>query len=178
MVPLRFASARRMARLGRRRTAFTMVEAVFSILLVSGLFLAALNTAGASSVAQSKLGDHGRGHMLALDLLGEILLQGYVEPTETPTFGAEASENTGTRLAFDDIDDYRNFSESPPKYKNGSAIAGFTGWSRSVFVEKVLATNLAQTSAAETGVRRIVVTVTRNGVTAATLTAARADKQP
>jgi hypothetical protein len=155
-----------------------MIEAVFSILLVSGVFVAALHTLGASTVAQGKFGNRGRGHMLALDLMNEILQCGYADPNETVVFGLESSENAAQRSTFDDVDDYRNYSESPLANRAGVTIAGFTGWTRTVSVEKVAASNLTLISTPETGVKRITVKVARHGVIVASLTAVKADKQP
>lgn len=156
----------------------SIVEAVFSTVLVAVIVVAALGTVGASVSAQSRLTDHGQGQMLALDLMAEIMEQAFSEPDEASVFGPEATEQTGSRAAFDDVDDYHNWQDDPPTYKNGTPIPGFDEWQRSVNVQWVSPNNLTQISLTNTGVVRITITVTHHGKTAAVLTAVRADRFP
>lgn len=162
----------------RVRRAFSMAETVFSVLLVGGLLVASLQTLGASASAQRGMADHGRGQKLAMDLMAEILRTHYEDPDGSPAFGLETGESAANRAAFDDVDDYRNYSESPCAYKNGTAISKFSGWSRMAAIERVSSGDLLQTSVIETGVKRITVTALRNNVTAATLTAVVTKERP
>jgi len=144
------------------------------VLLVGGVLVVALNTVGDATVGRQKMGDQGRGQLLARDLMTEILQKAYEDPEETPAFGTEASEGTGTRVDFDDVDDYDGRDESPPQEKDGARKAGLDGWRRTVTVELVYPDNLnTKTASTDEGIKRITVDVTFNGVPMASLVAIR-----
>ena len=152
-----------------RRRGFSLVEIVVSILIVGVLMVAALSTVGATLRRQSDTADRVRAQQLASDLMQEILRQAYQDPSGTPVFGPEAGESTGTRLRFDDVDDYAGWTESPPADKSGAPYAGFSGWTRNVNVQWADPVTLAATAATNTGLKLITVTVVRQGRTLTTL---------
>ena len=159
--------------------AFSIVEAVISIALVSGVLVAALNTVGASFAAQRGVGDRARGQLLANGLMTEILATAYEDPNETIAFGLEVSESVATnRTLCDDVDDYRNIVDSPLRLKDGTAIQGFTGWSRSVVVLRVSTSDLNTPAAGETGAKKIIVTVKHGQVPVATLVGIKTKVSP
>ncbi len=163
-----------------RRGALSIVEAVISLVLVSGVMVAALNTVGASFSAQRNVGDRIRGQLLANDLMAEILALSYEDPNETVAYGLELSESGGVgRAKFDDVDDYRNITDSPPSLKDGTPLTGLpSGWSRSVAVARVESGNLEALSMNETGVKRITVTVRNAKSVVATLTGIKTKASP
>ena len=163
---------------GNPHRAFSMVETAFSVLLVGGLLVTSLNTLSASASAQKGLADRGRGQKLAMDLMAEVLRTNYEDPDGSPAFGPETGESTLTRANFDDVDDFRGHSESTCTYKNGSTVAGFTRWRRTVAVDRVLASDLLQTSLVETGVKRITVVALYNNVPVSTLTTVVTKERP
>ncbi|MDH3583129.1 MAG: hypothetical protein OER86_02825, partial [Phycisphaerae bacterium] len=85
--------------------------------------------------------------------------------------------SAATRVDFDDVDDYRNWSASPPQAQDGTAITHLAGWTRACTVQKVDPANLAAQGdvAADMGARQITVTVTRPDGRTTTLTALRVD---
>ena len=151
------------------RRGFSMVEAVFCVVLVGGLVVVSLDTLGASKVAQRSLGDRTRGSLLASALMSEILNQSYQDPNETPMAGLELSENSLLRTTYDDVDDYLNWTASPPQNRDGTTIPGLTGWRESVKIEGVDPANLNSKKVPDSGVKRITVTITHNNVVVATL---------
>ncbi len=153
------------------KKAFTLVEAVISILIIGVMLVAALGTVGASRLGQYKNSQQSRGKLLAQALMDEILQQDYKEPDSTPVFGREASEISTSRSNYDDVDDYHNWSASPPQNKDGTVISDSTGFMRSVSVQWVNPANLEEVSAIETGVKRITVTVTHAGLKTGSLVA-------
>ena len=157
------------------RCGFTIVEAVFSIVLVSGLVVVALDTVGASTVARQKLGSRSHGRLLARDLMSEIMARPYAEPVETSGFGPESSETGGTRLNFDDVDDCDDWSASPPQLGDGSEIASLEDWGRSVAVDYINASNMDVVIASDAGVKRVTVTVTYKGAEVLSMVAIRTD---
>ena len=159
------------------RAAFTIVEAVISTIVVGVMFVAALNTVGASRLTQQKASVVSRGQLLAEALMSEILRQSYQDPDGTPVFGTESNESATPRTSWDDVDDYAGLSESPPAAKDGTVLTNATGWQRTVRVEWVDAANPAQVQTVETGVKRIVVAVAYNGVPQASLSALKTNSQ-
>jgi len=161
----------------RRPCAFSLVETVFSILLVSGLVVAALQTVGASTTAQRKIGDGGRGQLFAADLLNEVLAQNYSDADETPTLGRETLEiSATTRADFDDVDDYNGYWESPPTHKDGTILPYSNGWSRQVSVTWVDPNNATLARNYDTGVKLISVVARKNEKSVAALAALRTGK--
>ncbi len=163
--------------LRRLSAAFTIVEAVISTIIVAVMFVAALNTVGASRLTQHRASLVSRGQLLAEALLAEILRQSYQEPADTPVFGREAGELATSRTNYDDVDDYHGWSATPPTAKDGTTLANSTGWQQTVTVEWVDPVVPTQTAATESGVKRITVTVAYNAVPQATLVALRANRQ-
>ena len=146
-----------------------MVEAVFCVVLVSGLMVVSLDTLGASKIAQRNLGDRAVGHLLASSLLSEIMNQAYFDPNETPAFGLESSESSSVRSTFDDVDDYHGWTASPPQNRDGTVIPGLTGWAQAVQIHRVDPADFGIQKATDSGVKRVTVTITRNSIGVAML---------
>ncbi len=144
------------------RRGFGMVESVFSIVLVGGLLVAALNTVGASATAQQSVNDRSIADLLARDLMTEIMVLPYEDPDGNPVFGPEPAESTPTRAGFDDVDDYRAWNGSNgAKKKLGTLIPGYAAWIRMSNVEWVNAADLTTVSLTTTNIKRVTVTVVR-----------------
>lgn len=148
----------------RHRRGFTLVEAALSCVIVSVMLTAALSTAAAARVREQKAIDRQRGLLLAQSLMSEIMDKAYVDPGALPLFGPEVAELLQPRSVYNDVDDYNGLSDAPPTNMNGTAIAGYSRWSRVVKVEYVTTANLGTASGADTGLKRITVTVKKNGV--------------
>lgn len=159
-------------------TGFTLVEAVMSILIVGLMLVAALNTVGASKVAQARTAEQAIGPMLAQDLMSEILSQRYQEPDDSIVFGLELNELGSSRAAYDDVDDYHGWSASPPRAKDNSVLPDLANWSRHVTVARADTSDPNNNSLTETGLKRVTVTVKHQGRTVYTLTALRTDGWP
>jgi len=161
--------------LGQRPGAFTLVEAVVSLVVVGAMLVAALSTVGASRLSQYKTSQYSRGQLLAELLMAEILTQDYLDPNGTPVFGTEGGESTSTRVDFDDVDDYDGWSSSPPAAKDGTPLAGLSGWQRSVTVQWVDPADVTQVKASESNAKRVTVTVSCNNKQVGSLTAIKTD---
>jgi len=160
----------------RRRRGFTIVEAAMSIVLVGVMLVAALNAAGASRLAMLKLSDRGQGMLLAQEIMTEILAQEYEDPAiGSGSFGRTGAKDAAIgRSLYDDVDDFYNWSASPPEDRNGTVKADLAGWTRTVLVEWANAGDMRISSVSDTRIKRITVTVSKKGVTVATLVAFRA----
>jgi MSHA pilin protein MshD len=160
----------------RPSSAFTLVEAVICTLIVGVMLVGAISTIGASRRSQQGLSDRAAARLLAADLLAEILTKAYAEPDGANSIGPDAGEQSQSRATFDDVDDFHNYEETPPKDLAAAVIPGSEKWSRRVRVEHVNSDNPDQTSLTPTGLKRITVTVTitRDGEPLAQRSAIRA----
>jgi MSHA pilin protein MshD len=161
---------RRGTNIGRRQRGFSMVESLICIIIVGVMLTAALRSVGASNTAQASISNRAIGNMLAQSLIDEITAQQFENPSN-PVFGPEAGENS--RATYNDVDDYANLSESPPKNLDGSTMSNLSGWSRSVDVGWCDPANMNKNITTDTGIKRIYVTVTKNGQLMATRAALR-----
>lgn len=174
------ATSRNWSHRGCVRSALTLVEATISIVIVGVMLVAALNTVGASQTTRKKTADRQRGMPLAQDLMYEILEQCYEDPDLGPgSFGVGTDKvGDGSRALWEDVDDYDGWWACPPERKDGTKLSGFEGWARSVAVKWVGPEDLSQTAAADTGVKRITVSVTYNDTLVASLVAIRTNTWP
>ncbi len=160
----------------RRRgpTGLTLVEVTLSSFIASVVIVAALNVVGGAARARAAQAYKGRAGLLAEQLMTEARQQRFSDNADVGALGPETGEPTGSRAAFDDVDDFNGLAETPPRNADGTEISDPAGWSRSVAVQWVSAAGLTgPASATETGVKRITVTVRRRNAVAATLVAIR-----
>lgn len=173
-----------------RRAGFTLVEAAISIVLVSVLLVAALNTVAAAKLGQQQTAERGRAHLLAQELMSEIMRQDYADPEDvgridlrdpmlpTSAMGVDSGESTTNRLSFDDVDDYDGWNASPPQNKDGSLIPNLAGWRRLVTVERRRLADSTQFTGNEEGLKHFTVRVERNGALIAQLEALKGTGLP
>ncbi len=150
----------------------TLIETVLSLLIIGGAFVASLNAISGARASQAIAAQQRLGLILAEDLMAEVLSQPYKEDT---TLGIELGENTGDRSNYDDIDDYRGWTSTPPTDVDGGDILGAQGYTRSVQVDRVQFWSPTTTSVTDQGMLRIIVTVTRGGKEVAKITTYRSD---
>lgn len=138
----------------------TLVEVAVSTVIVGVMLVAALETLGAVLRSQRLNAARLTGPGLAHEIMGEILSLPYEDP-ENPggSIGTDSGESSSDRTAFDDVDDYDNWSENGPEGKDGAGYSDYTGWERDVQVDWVNSTTLA-VAGSDTGLKRITVTVT------------------
>ncbi len=153
----------------KSQRAFSLIEVVVSIALVGLVMVASLDTAGNATKTWLAASEEQLAHTLAQELMAEILAQPYSDPDTTndpdlKDFGVEAGESTANRLDFDDLDDYDDWTASPPESRDGSAISAAAGWTRSVVVGKLKQKKVNDTHTDDGkndgGTRLITVTVT------------------
>ena len=157
-----------------RRRGFSLLEVALSALLVGVVLAAAMRTVGGSVFSQYRVAERITARFLADGLLTEILAKDYKE-TGSTTIGPDAGESSTSKAKYDDVDDFHNWSESPPQLADGTAMPDLAGWRRSVEVAYVDPADLSQTSLSDTGVKRITVTVTHNEAVVATRIAIRTE---
>ncbi len=146
----------------KRRNGFTMVEVLISMVIISGMFIAALRAAAVAQAGQHRIRLQCQARLLAEDLAAEIDELPFQDPAVTSglsSIGAGGSEVGSNRELFDDADDYHNWTSSPPQEKDGTVIASARSLTRSVQVEWVELSNPEQVAGYKTGLKRFTVTV-------------------
>lgn len=131
-----------MLRCRQRRPAYSLVEVLVASSLSGVLLVAALSTMGGAAQTWLAVSDTSDAQSLAHGMLAEVLARHYADPdtADDPNlraFGPESDETGATRGGFDDIDDYDDWTASPPQTRDGQPIDAYKGWSRSVVVRKL-----------------------------------------
>lgn len=142
------------------RTGLSLIESLLSVLIVSVMLVAVLNTLGSLALGRIIQATQCTGSALGRQLMTEIFQCHYSEPDDTPAFGLEDSESGSSRANYDDVDDYNGWSASSVQTKDGTAISNLTGWQRSVTVQYADPDNVTSTAGSDQGLKRIIVTVT------------------
>ncbi len=145
-------------------------------MIVSVVMIGALKCVGSVIRGRMRTSDASFADQLANQLLAEIVEQQYLEPIDPPVFGLEASESSGVRTDWDDVDDYHLWSSNPPEDRKGVPLTNSSGWARSVVVEWVDPANPSVAVGSDQGVKRITVTVQRNGEVVAQQIGLRSDQ--
>jgi MSHA pilin protein MshD len=143
------------------RRGLSLVEAMVSIVIVGVVLTATLNTVGMAQKMRFSALHRSQAMSLAQDMMDEILPKRYEDPG-TPTFGRETGEGVVGRVDFDDVDDFADWSQSPPQDVDGNDLAWADGYQRRVYVEW-LNPDLTTVAGSDTGLKRIRVRVLRDG---------------
>ena len=123
----------------RASPAFTLIELLITIVLVGIVLLALIMSFHESLKSLERQKDLLSASLLSEDLMNEIRSKQYANPQYSTNFGRETGETN--RIRFNDVDDYDNWSETPPKTMEGSNLPNCAGFTRRVIVVNVPATN-------------------------------------
>ncbi|MCG2660079.1 MAG: type II secretion system GspH family protein [Kiritimatiellae bacterium] len=116
-------------RTGGRQSAFTLIELLITIVLVGIVLLALIMNFHESLKSMERQKDLLSASLLSEDLMNEIRSRQYVQ--------SPPSGGTNNRVDFNDVDDYTNWSETPPKTIEGVILSNYIGFTRRVFVVNV-----------------------------------------
>jgi len=151
----------------RARAGLTIVEAAMSVMIVSVVLVAALQTLGGAARARAVQAAQCQAPALARLLMAEIRQARYSDDlTPDAPLGPDTNEINGKdRTLYDDVDDYNGLVETALRARDGSNLSGSGNWQRQVSVEWVQPDNPARVIAQDLGLKRITVTVTGPGPT-------------
>ncbi len=164
---------RRESKRQHHRRGMTLVEAMISIVVVAVMLTTAVGMVGSAAKMRKIQAGQMRAPAVATALMTEVLAARYQDTDKPTNWGTESGENGSTRENYDDIDDYDGWTSVPPKYKNGQALPGCTGWKENIKVYRASLSDPSATFGSETGLRRICVTITDDRGAVTTLTALR-----
>ena len=143
-----------------RRCGLSLIEVSISTLLIGVVLISALKAVGGVFTTWTVAAEQYDGMFLVDQMVDEILQCHYEEPDGAVRVGVEVPETVSSRTDWDDVDDYRAWSASPPVNRDGTPVPATTGWSRSVRVRLVTVLNPASTAVSDEGLKLITVTVT------------------
>jgi MSHA pilin protein MshD len=144
----------------------TLVEAIVGSVMIALILVPMLQLIGDGARYRLVQSEQTRAAMLGRELMSEILTQRYID----------ANTDTGeTRSTWDDVDDFNGLNESPPTFRDGTTIPGYTGWRRQVATRLVTPATPTTTSATDVGLKEIVVRVTSNTGRVYTMSALRSN---
>ena len=146
-----------------RRRAIGYIEAVMAAAVLGIGLAAGLTAYGAFAQGVAADREAAIATDLAAQLAAEIRTKAFEDPS-APIWGPESGENDGTRLQFDDVDDYDGWSASPQKLRDGTVMTEFAGFAQQVSVTNDLVR----------GWKAITVTISKGGKKRAELIMARA----
>jgi type II secretory pathway pseudopilin PulG len=141
-----------------RARAFTMIEAVMALIVVSVLATASLAVVTQAARARELVQKQSTGMLLARTMLSEVASQSYADPEGGTNKGLDAGEDQMDRTTLDDIDDYEGYEQSCVTDRAGQDL-GLTGWAWKVRIERVDAFDPSQIVVNDSGVKLITVTV-------------------
>ena len=162
----------------RQRQGLTMVEVAACTVLVALVLAAALQTAGAAKVTQTRAADLVLAQTLGQAMLAEVMHKPFldpetVDPKNPGPAGVEVGEDSTKKTTFDDVDDFAKWIEAPPQDSSGAALLGREDWRREVTVQWVDPDDLTTVRTTATDAKKVTVNVLRGGRRLSTLTAVR-----
>lgn len=173
------ASARQL-RTSAGSRGYSLAECAIATVIVGLTLVAAVRAVGAARSGELRRTNVNQSATLAQELLEEIGGQPYWDSSDNATVdGPTAAERMpGNRSLFNDVNDYRGWTESPPVSKYGSSLGFDTTWRRSVDVVYVNPANPATTLPGDAGMVKVTVRVLRNNVPMASVSMLRSAGLP
>jgi hypothetical protein len=144
-------------------------------MIVGLMSVAALNSLGAATRSCDSIGNRAIAAGLADELMSEILQAAYKDPSGSAGIGVDSGEQAGPRSAFDDVDDYDGWNQSPPQFRDGTTVPDRDDWRHRVEVSRVQPSDPTQTAGSDQGAKRIRVIVEYRNQVLAEQVAVRTD---
>jgi len=154
-----YKSSIRLARFARLRSGLSQVEVSVSTIIVGVLMVTSFSTIAASRRSQIAESNKVRGLAIAEAMVSEISQLPMLDPSCNCGFGPASGETGASRVNFDDVDDYYNFTDTPPKSRTGTALDGYSGFTRTVAIDRVTPADWSVVATSYTGIYRITVIV-------------------
>ena len=151
---------------------FTIIETVVAMLIISGVLMAAMKAVVSTNRVRQAARDRVFAAALCEDMLAEACSKQYEDPSAGGLIGTDVNDTVFPR-SMDDVDDYEQVQESPPYQPDFTPVPGSAGWRRVTRVEYVDPANPSAVVASDQGVKRVSVTVSKDGKTMLTLVALR-----
>lgn len=176
--------------MSHQRSAFAMIEVVMATAIIGGLAVGAMSLVSNAAGHKANAANLARGQMLCRSLAEEISTRPVTDWSKgslnleldlgilkiSGGSGITIRVGTGNRSTFTTIDEYHNYTESPPKDEDGNTLAGYSGWTRTVRLLPVQLSSPNTASGTETGLRKVEITASYQGKKVATTTILRSSE--
>ncbi len=139
---------------------FSYVEIIMTTVVMAILVVAGMQLSGSIGRSTLEAVNQDIANRLALEMMIEMKNLAYKDAQYPDHFGPEFDEITGSRVNYDDIDDYNGWQSMPPVDKTGGS-AGPDDLSRSVEISYVNASQFSVISADDQGFKSIIISVHR-----------------
>lgn len=152
------------------RRGISLAETVVSTLLIGFVLVSTLAIVAPLTRSNTVHANKLVAANLARELSDEIATKPFIDdsPDTQDAIGFDDGDSTLMRTSFDDIDDYDKWSSSPPKHSLGGIYTTMTGWTREVSIDHVDIAEPSKDSPTYTGLKRVTVTVSKDGIILAT----------
>lgn len=159
------------------RRAIALVEAVISMILVAFVVVSTIQIVAPIVRSSHVHADKLVAANLASEIAEEIATKAFEDTTADGSdfLGPGVDERPDNRLDFDDVDDFHSWSASPPKNSINNTYTALTGWTRSVKVAHVDPADPTTEAGTYTGVKRVTISVHKNGTLLAQLVTLHTD---
>ena len=134
-----------------------------SLILVSTILLVTITASANLFRDQSAQHESVRVHELLGVFLDEVAVRDFRDPDANRAFGLEDDEMASDRMTFDDVDDYDQYTVTPPTFHDNATIGGFDGWTVQVSVQRATPSANGLTFTADDVSPLRLVTVTATG---------------
>jgi len=128
-------------RLSTNREAFTLIELIITVAIAGIAILSLVMVFQESLKNMERQRGLQSANLLAEDLMNEIRSKKYVDSDFPTNFGPETWTGETNRLNFNDVDDYNNWFQSPPRTIEGDIMTNVINFTWRVVVTNVPATN-------------------------------------
>ena len=145
------------------RKGFSYVEVLLSAVIIAVLLVSAMQLFANLGRSRRSISSQDDAAVLALEMIEEIKQLYYHDPNNPGNFGPETGELGSTRMQFDDIDDYHNWSACPPEARDGQVDSRYQDYTRAVRVGLVAADDFTETTASDEGFKAVTITLLRDG---------------
>jgi len=150
----------------RKLRGFTLIEMNLLVIIVGVVAVVLVSFSSVLSKSFSGVRAKNKAHNLAVAAMEDIKCRKWdqlASPARTAEglLGPDGSEATIPldKRIFDDIDDFKGYSETPPRYQDGTVIPGLSGFSMTVDTVCYVDANLNVVTATTTVRKKIIVTV-------------------
>jgi len=157
--------------------AFTMVEVIASMLVISIMLGAVMRLVSTARTGQADAVDRVKAQAIASVLMAEICDQNFADPVAGASAPLGPDSGEASRSAWNDVDDYAEYRQTSPTDRAGNALAD-SQWKWYVTVSWINPTAPTTTSTTQTTAKLITVYVYRNNRLLETQTAVRTQAVP